>query len=205
MSMRKFAVVSGNLGISYVLRKTVRRKYSAFSFVELIVVITILAILATIGFLALSGYSQDARDASVKANVRSAYSAISSESALTGYSPRYYVVHDANAELSGAFVYVEGNQIYLSGGNWNDSGTNYTAGNPDWTKLKLNPEKFRLSSFQERFASTFAFVKAAYDSKAVTVGAMDTALAPTVAGRNRTTSLFQTAGIAPATGAVSIV
>lgn len=57
-------------------------------------VVTVLAILATIGFLALSGYSDDAKDVSIKTNVRSVYTAISSESAMTGNSPRYYVVHD---------------------------------------------------------------------------------------------------------------
>ncbi|MFZ3232928.1 MAG: type II secretion system protein [Patescibacteria group bacterium] len=55
----------------------------AFTLVELIVVITILAILATIGFLALSGYSQDAKDSAMKANLRSVMTAISSESVMT--------------------------------------------------------------------------------------------------------------------------
>lgn len=93
-------------------------KFRGFTLVELIVVITILAILATIGFLALSGYSSDAKDAAIKANVRSVMTAISSESAITGNSPRYYVVHDENAALTGAFVYVDGIQTYLTGGNY---------------------------------------------------------------------------------------
>ena len=77
-----------------------KRKISGFTLVELIVVITILAILATIGFLALSGYSQDAKDSAIKANVRSLQTAISSEAAITNQSPRYYVVHDADYALS---------------------------------------------------------------------------------------------------------
>ncbi len=81
-------------------RRLKNRKIPAFTLVELIVVITILAILATIGFLALSGYSQDAKDSAIKTNVRSVFAAISSESALTGNSPRYYVVHDTGAALS---------------------------------------------------------------------------------------------------------
>lgn len=84
---------------------------SGFTLAELIVVVTVLAILAAIGFLALSGYSQDAKDSAVKANVRSVYSAIASESALTGKSPRYYVVHDfssTGAALSGAVAYFDG-------------------------------------------------------------------------------------------------
>ncbi len=76
------------------------KKIKGFTLAELIVVVTILAILATVGFLALSGYSQDAKESAVKTNVRSVYSAIVSESAVTGNSPRYYVVHDANWALS---------------------------------------------------------------------------------------------------------
>lgn len=79
---------------SGVSKKIFRPRRFGFTLVELIVVITILAILATIGFLALSGYSNDAKDSSIKANVRSVMTAISSESAITNNSPRFYVVHD---------------------------------------------------------------------------------------------------------------
>ena len=96
------------------MRKNRKWKFSAFTLVELIVVITILAILATIGFLALSGYSQDAKDSAIKANVRSVQTAISSEAALTNNSPRYYVVHDTGAALSGAVAYVDGNPTALT-------------------------------------------------------------------------------------------
>lgn len=152
-------------------------KYRGFTLVELIVVITILAVLATIGFLALSGYSQDAKDSVVKANVRSVQTAISAESALTGNSPRYYVVHDSGAALSGAFVYVDGTQTSLTGGDWNQTGTNYSAGNPDYAKLKMNPEKFKVSASglpgALANAAGFGTAEAAYDSKYLTVGAMD--------------------------------
>ncbi|MFB0965338.1 MAG: FISUMP domain-containing protein [Patescibacteria group bacterium] len=163
-------------------------------------VVTILAILATIGFLALSGYSQDAKDSAIKANVRSVVTAISSESAITNNSPRYYVVHDAAAALTGSAVaYVDGNPVVLTGGDWNAAGTNYSAGNPNWALLKLNPEKFKLSSLPNWFQDTFA----AYDPKAVSVGALDAALAPTASGRNRSASFFQAAGVAPS-GGVSV-
>lgn len=122
------------------------RKLGGFTLAELIVVVTILAILATVGFLALSGYTQDAKDARVKTNVRSVYAAITAESAVSGNSPRYYVVHDADAALSGGIVFISGNPNVLTGGNWNTPGTNYSAGNPDYVKLKLNPEKFRIAS-----------------------------------------------------------
>lgn len=76
------------------------RNFSGFTLGELIVVVTILAILATIGLLSLSGYRDDAKEAVVKTNVRSVYTAISAESAISGTSPRYYVVHDQNFALS---------------------------------------------------------------------------------------------------------
>lgn len=82
----------------------VRRAFPAFTLAELIVVVTVLAILTAIGFVALSGYAQDAKDSRAKTNVRSVYSAIVSESALSGNSPRYYVVHDPGYSLSGAMV-----------------------------------------------------------------------------------------------------
>ncbi|MFB0964194.1 MAG: prepilin-type N-terminal cleavage/methylation domain-containing protein [Patescibacteria group bacterium] len=85
--------------VSEFARRTVpnlsTRKFRGFTLAELIVVISILAILATIGFLALSGYSNDAKDAATAANVRSVSTAIASESALTGNSPRYYVIHNS--------------------------------------------------------------------------------------------------------------
>lgn len=75
-------------------------RLTGFTLAELIVVVTVLAILATVGFLALSGYSQDAKDSATKANVRSVQTAIASESAVSSNSPRYYIVHDSGAALS---------------------------------------------------------------------------------------------------------
>lgn len=91
-----------------------RKLSNAFTLVELIVVITILAILATVGFIALSGYSQDAKDSAIKTNVRSLQTAISSESAIANNSPRYYVVHDASSFSAGSFTYVDGNPVVLT-------------------------------------------------------------------------------------------
>lgn len=146
----------------------------------------------------------------MKANVRSVYTAISSESAITNNSPRYYVVHDASAALTGSAVaYVDGSPVTLTGGDWNVSGTNYSAGNPDWAKLKLNPDKFKLS-YRPPMGGFLSLVSilpesfAAYDSKSVSVGAMDAALTPSASGRQRSTSFFQITGTAPATGLVSV-
>ena len=63
-------------------------------------VIAVLAVLATVAFISISGYVEDARDARAKTNVRSVYSAIVSESASTGNSPRFYVLHDPKYSLS---------------------------------------------------------------------------------------------------------
>ncbi|MFZ3233535.1 MAG: hypothetical protein WA194_08695 [Patescibacteria group bacterium] len=105
--------------------------------------------------------------------MRSVLTAIRSESALTGNSPRRYVVHDSSltgVALSSAFVEFSGKQIFLTGGAWNSPNTNYSAGNPDWAALKLNPSKFRTSAFPfVRFDSALA----AYDPKTVSIGAMD--------------------------------
>jgi prepilin-type N-terminal cleavage/methylation domain-containing protein len=170
--------------ISRTLRRESSRKFSAFTLAELIVVVSILAVLATIGFLALSGYQKDAKDAVAKANVRSVYTAISSESAVTGYSSRYYVVHDPAYALSGAIVVFDGNPTNLVGGNWDTPGTNYSAGNPDYSKLKLDPAKFRTASANTRtsavlsraLAAAFGFPASAEvltDPSLLVVGAAD--------------------------------
>lgn len=169
--------------------RTRTKRLSGFTLVELIVVVTVLAVLATIGFLALSGYSQDAKESSARANSRSIQTAIATESALTGNSPRYYVIHDPTAALSGTFVYVDGNAISLTGGDWNVPGTNYSAGNPDFAKLKLNPEKFRTSSANGRgLPEAFA-----YDMTKTVVGAVD--FMRKVEGKNRRDSWFQVVAI----------
>lgn len=152
------------------IRKKRTASWKGFTLAELVVVITILAILATVGFLALSGYSQDAKESAVKANVRSIYTAVSSESAVTGNSPRYYVVHDSGATLSGSVTaYVDGNPVTLTGGRYGEEpkDSNYSAGNPDWTKLKLNPDKFKTSVLT--FPGFPIRVSAAYDPEAVTL------------------------------------
>ena len=108
--------------------------------------IAVLAVLATVGFLALSGYAQDARDARAKANVRSVLTAISAESAVSSRSPREFVKHDSAWALDPSSVVVfDGVPAMLVPGPYGAPGTNYSAGNPDWQKLKLDPESFRVS------------------------------------------------------------
>lgn len=198
--------------IAEIRRKKSLLRLRGFTLAELIVVITILAILATIGFLSLSGYSSDARSAATASNVRSTYSAISAESALTGYSPRYYVIHSALASLSGAYVYVDGNSTTLTGGDWNVDGTNYSAGNPDFAKLKLNPDKFKVSmtglpSFVASLlpSALAVYGPGSYDRDYPSVGAMDSSYDSSSTGRKRVVSYFQVAGISPSTNKAAVV
>lgn len=180
--------------------KRIRRfRIGAFTLVELIVVITILAVLATIGFLSLSGYSSDAKDVAVKSNVRSVYSAIVSEAALTGNSPRYYVIHDPNYALSGGVVVFDGNSSSLAGGDWNQPGTNYSAGNPDYSKLRINREKFKISRSEGLVSDVFqkfqAFAATNADPTYLLVGAVD--VTRTVEGKTKIRSYGQVAGLLP--------
>ncbi|MFB0964729.1 MAG: prepilin-type N-terminal cleavage/methylation domain-containing protein [Patescibacteria group bacterium] len=156
-----------------------KRTLGGFTLAELVVVVTVLAILAAIGFLALSGYTQDAKDSAVKTNVRSVYSAIMAESTSAGYSPRYYIVHDPAYAITGGIVAFDGNPEALTGGDWNVPGTNYSAGNPDYAKLKLNKEKFKTASARDGFRRGFADAFAApADPTYLLVGAMDATETP---------------------------
>lgn len=84
------------------------------------------------------------------------YSLISAESAANTVSPRYYIVHDPSTTLSGTVTLVfKSSSTTLVAGSWDDVGTNYSAGTPDFAKLKLDPEKFRISS-QEALLLAFA-------------------------------------------------
>lgn len=85
----------------------------------------------------------------------------------------------------------DGTPIALTGGDWNVPNTNYSAGNPDFTKLKINPDKFKVSGLEKLFEDAFA----SYDSKVVSVGAADVTSVSN--GKIRTNSLVQTAGITP--------
>ncbi len=160
-----------------ILYSTRKFRLSAFTLAELIVAIAILAVLATIGFLALSGYTKDARDTKAKANIRSVHSFISAESVLTGNSPRYYVNHNPDYALSGAYLYVDGTPVALTGGNVGEApvDSNYSAGTPRWDRLKLDSEKFRTSGISQssrlvdHFMSLLPRAFATFDKTAMSV------------------------------------
>ena len=89
----------------------------------------------------------------------------------------------------------------LTGGDWNAAGTNYSAGNPDYVKLKLNPEKFKVSVLDGILEEALA----AYDSKYLSVGAFDATAGITGSGKKRTVSYFQVAAISPTTGMATVL
>jgi hypothetical protein len=64
------------------------------------------------------------------------------ESTKNGDSPRNYVVYQTGASLSGATY----SGITLTGGSYGTAGTAYTAGTPDWNKLRLDPSRFTAQS-----------------------------------------------------------
>lgn len=82
-------------------------------------------------------------------------------------------------------------------------GTNYSAGNPDYAKLKMNPEKFKVSALPNL---PFVTVSAAapYDSKYLSVGAMEAAINGGTNGKKRVVSYFQVAAVVPTTGAAAV-
>lgn len=90
--------------------------------------VTILAVLSALALIAFSLYSQDAKEAAVKSDVRSVLTAIVSESAISDTNPRRYVVNDGSAMLAtGTVAYVDGVQHALTGGSYGTEGTNYSA------------------------------------------------------------------------------
>ena len=149
----------------------------------------------------------------MKANVRTVYSAILTESTTSGNSPRYYVEHGTGAALSGAFVFVDGKRVALSGGNVGETPTdsNYTAGNPRWDRLRMNGDKFKLAfAGPGGFGGSVALgtagfpgssslapdASAAYSTGELAVGAVDI-IKTGANGRRRATPFFQVAAVEP--------
>lgn len=165
---------------------------SAFTLAELLVVVAVLAVLATVGFVAFSGFSGDARETKAKANVRLVHSAISTESIVAGVSPRRFIRHDSAYALSGSSVAVfNESSVTLVPGLWNAPGTNYSAGNPDYAALRLNPDKFRTASVL--IPPAFAELPAATDPNYVLVAAAD--LNSATSGGSKIRTFVQSAGI----------
>jgi prepilin-type N-terminal cleavage/methylation domain-containing protein len=128
------------------IAQAMKSSKKAFTLVELIVVITILAILATIGFLSLQGYTKDARNSSTKANIRTAVSAIANESAVSTYSPLYYITQvqgnmKSNSNTASIVVY-SGQLATGTTTPQTASGNTYAAGTINFSAVRLDPTKF---------------------------------------------------------------
>lgn len=137
----------------------------------------------------------------MKANVRTVYSAILTESTTSGNSPRYYVDHATGAALSGATAYLEGSQVVLTGGQLGTGDSNYSAGNPRWDRLRMNGDKFKLASGSAP-GLPYAFGRlgtpvdeaSAYSTGELSVGAVDV-FKTLPNGRKRAVPSFQVAGV----------
>lgn len=157
-----------------------------FTLVELIVVITILAILATIGFLSLQGYTSDAKDAKVRANIRTVTSALVNEQAMSSNTISTYI--DSNATAVTAYsicstgtgaAYSGTAVIDLTGAN---AAGNYFVGEIKPSALRIDATKFFDTPNTPANASPKPFAIGAYN------------LSEVVNGKTRVRPLFQVAG-----------
>lgn len=89
----------------------------------------------------------------------------------------------------------DGNPTSLAGGDWNQPGTNYSAGNPDYSKLKINREKFKISKLEDAITDVFQKFQAVAatnsDPAYLLVGAAD--VQKTVEGKTKIRSYGQVA------------
>ncbi|MFZ3232105.1 MAG: type II secretion system protein [Patescibacteria group bacterium] len=151
-----------------------------FTLVELIVVITILAILATIGFLSLQGYTSDAKDAKIRANLRTVTSALVNEQAMSNNTIDTYIqtgatyVISAVVNSSGA-IYGSTGALSLAG--YNNTGS-YFVGEVKPSALRIDATKF----FDQNTAGV---------TKPFAIGAVN--FSETVNGKSRIRPLFQVA------------
>lgn len=120
---------------------------------------------------------------------------------------------------------MDGTGVALTGGSLGTAGTNYSAGKPDYVKLKLNPDKFRISG-SELPGGTLGLLarasgfggdssktdggffsaqdaEAAYDPISAMAAAADFT-EKSDNGRVRSRSYVQTAGISPSTKSVAV-
>ena len=92
-------------------------------------------------------------------------------------------------------AYAGGNLVALTGGQHWTADTNYSAGSPDWAKLKLDPAKFRASSMGDRLAAAFGTTEASSGGSWVVLGAMDYALLASGGAKSRSSSYLQAAAV----------
>jgi len=110
----------------------------AFTLVELIVVITILAVLATVAFISLTGYSQEAKNSKVTADLRTMVSAVEAKMTKESILPKSLVLSGTdfvnNTMIDGT------NNNYKSGAVLD--ATVYAVGSTDFQALGQNGDDF---------------------------------------------------------------
>ena len=165
-----------------------------FTLVELIVVITILAILATIGFLSLQGYTSDAKDAKVRANIRTVTSALVNEQAMSSNTISTYI--DSNAAAVTAYsIGSTGTGAAYSGTSVIDlAGVNATG---SYFVGEIKPSALRID------ASKFFDQNTAGVTKPFPIGAYN--LSEVVNGKTRVRPMFQVAGTIKGSAQTAVV
>ena len=117
-----------------------RNTKNAFTLVELIVVITILAVLGTIAFVSLQGYSRDAKNSKVTADIRTLVSAI--ETALTDSTVTMDGVVNNDTDRNS----INGVSGAFGSGKTLANTVNYKVGTVNFVNIKQNGDDFRDSS-----------------------------------------------------------
>lgn len=144
---------------------------NAFTLVELIVVITILAVLGTIAFVSLQGYSRDAKNSKVTADVRTLVSGV--ETALTdGTATMSTVVTEVSAidtrnsvtaAASGAVVDTKAGVVVNTVDLDTATNTSYKVGTVNFAGIKQNGDDFKDNDGNQYVAaSVFSGSIAAY-------------------------------------------
>lgn len=110
----------------------------AFTLVELIVVITILAVLATVAFISLTGYSQEAKNSTVQAEVRTLVTAIETDMTENSTDPRDLVASYTTADDNA--ITNTGSVDYKTGSTMADGG--YDIGSVNFAVLGQSGEDF---------------------------------------------------------------
>lgn len=110
----------------------------AFTLVELIVVITILAVLATVAFISLTGYSQEAKNSTVQAEVRTLVTAIETDMTKNSTDPRTLVT--AYAPANNNSIATPGSVNYKTGATMTAGG--YDIGSVNFAVLGQSGEEF---------------------------------------------------------------
>jgi len=113
-----------------------KKVQKGFTLVELIVVITILAILGTIAFISLQGYSQDARNSKITADLRSLTSAI--ETSITDGT----ITLGSLVTNTGSYTANQVSGDYGSGVTIGTDEDSYQVGEIDFTALRQSGEEF---------------------------------------------------------------